>query len=328
VVARRQADRVLRERPGGTTIQLVSALGGADRKLSDFRGADSIAWSPDGHWLAAGRSGKYDNAGQPRGIYLVPVDGGDPRPLIASTPGVADSQPAFSPDGRRLAYASCSHSSTSVFAGGTGGCDISLIDLNAARAPSAPPRRLTTQRSLFIDAIAWTRDGSAVVYAAAAAAGTRLTYLWRVAVYGTRPPERIEVAGAGATAPAMALSRDRLAFTRASRDADVYRFEVGRPAQLLVGSTFVEMEPRLSPDGRRVVFVSQRSGATSDIWVAEADGSNAQQLTHGPGRAQGSPFWSPDGRRIAFASARLSTSHPARSVWRCRPKAEPSCIRD
>ena len=49
----------LRERPDGTTIQLVSALGGADRKLSDFRGADSLAWSPDGHWLAAGRSGEY-----------------------------------------------------------------------------------------------------------------------------------------------------------------------------------------------------------------------------------------------------------------------------
>ena len=50
----------LRDRPDGTTIQLVSALGGADRKLSDFPGSDSITWSPDGHWLAAGRSGEQD----------------------------------------------------------------------------------------------------------------------------------------------------------------------------------------------------------------------------------------------------------------------------
>ena len=58
----------------------------------------------------------------------------------------------------------------------------------------------------------------------------------------------------------------------------------------------------MSPDGRRLVFGSVRSGAPEEIWVAEADGSNPQQLTHGPGRAQGSPSWSPDGRRIVFDS--------------------------
>ena len=79
-------------------------------------------------------------------------------------------------------------------------------------------------------------------------------------VDGSRPPERIEVAGVGAAAPAMALSRDRLAFTRVSSDADIYRFEVGRPVQLVVGSTFREMEPRFSPDGRRLAFGSARSG--------------------------------------------------------------------
>lgn len=44
------------------------------------------------------------------------------------------------------------------------------------------------------------------------------------------------------------------------------------------------------------------SGDTTDIWVAEADGSNPQQLTHGRARTQGSPYWSPDGRRVVFDS--------------------------
>jgi eukaryotic-like serine/threonine-protein kinase len=70
---------------------------------------------------------------------------------------------------------------------------------------------------------------------------------------------------------------------------------------LVVGSTFAEMEPRASPDGRRLVFGSARSGDITDIWVAEADGSNPQQLTHGRAN-KGSPYWSPDGRRIAFDS--------------------------
>jgi Tol biopolymer transport system component len=39
-----------------------------------------------------------------------------------------------------------------------------------------------------------------------------------------------------------------------------------------------------------------------EVWTAGADGSTPQQLTHGPGRWQGSPHWSPDGRQVAFDS--------------------------
>jgi eukaryotic-like serine/threonine-protein kinase len=116
----------LRARPEGATIQLVSALGGADRKLSDFRGADWLRWSRDGHWLAAGRAANV--AGQPAGIYLIPPDGGDSRPLIVPSAGRALSGPAFSPDGRRLAYVSCSRDTDS---GGFGDCDIYLVELDA-----------------------------------------------------------------------------------------------------------------------------------------------------------------------------------------------------
>jgi Tol biopolymer transport system component len=85
-------------------------------------------------------------------------------------------------------------------------------------------------------------------------------------------------------------------------DADVYRFQPGRPAQPVVSSTFSDTESRFSPDGRRLAFGSMRSGDKNEVWVAEADGSRAQQLTHGPGYGQGSPSWSPDGRRIVFDS--------------------------
>ena len=72
--------------------------------------------------------------------------------------------------------------------------------------------------------------------------------------------------------------------------------------QVVIGSNAIENEPRLSPDGRRLAFESKRSGFTGEIWVADADGSNPQSLTHGMAGFQGSPYWSPDGRRIVFDS--------------------------
>jgi Tol biopolymer transport system component/DNA-binding winged helix-turn-helix (wHTH) protein len=289
----------LRERPGGTTIQLVSVLGGADRKVCDFAGADSIGWTRDGHWLIVGRPGEDSQPEPPRGIYLIPVEGGDPRPLIASPPGVADFLPAFSPDGRQLAYVSCSHAPAAGVGAWTR-CEIRLVEVHGARVTSTL-RRLTSQLP-FIASVSWTRDGSAVIFAAKDQLAGALLTLFRVGADGTHPPERIEIAGINAGAPAIAPSRDRLAFTRSSQDMDIYRLEVGRPAQLLVGSTFEEVEARLSHDGRRLVFASRRSGDTLDIWMADADGSAVQLLTRRPSRIKGSPYWSPDGRRVVFDS--------------------------
>jgi dipeptidyl aminopeptidase/acylaminoacyl peptidase len=126
--------------------------------------------------------------------------------------------------------------------------------------------------------------------------------LWRVPVVGDAAAQRIELAGTGALMPAIAMSKDRLAFSRQSYDMDVYRFKVGEPARPVLTSTFGETEPRWSPDGRRLAFCSARSGDRNEVWLAAADGSAPQQLTHGPGSSQGSPAWSPDGKTIAFDS--------------------------
>jgi Tol biopolymer transport system component len=112
----------------------------------------------------------------------------------------------------------------------------------------------------------------------------------------------MEIAGLGAVMPATALSKDRLAFVRIVVDTDVYRFRIDRPSEPVVASSFLEAETRFSPDGRRLAFASMRSADTLEVWLAAADGSDAQQLTHGPGYVQGSPWWAPDGRRIAFDS--------------------------
>src|SRR4029453_17902037 len=94
-------------------------------------------------------------------------------------------------------------------------CNVSLVEVDLSRGTAQPPRRLTSQRRLYIHSLAWTRDGSAIIYAAPAGS---LSSLWRVTIDGNRAPERIEDTGEVATAPALARSRDRLAVTPTSLD--------------------------------------------------------------------------------------------------------------
>jgi TolB protein len=60
------------------------------------------------------------------------------------------------------------------------------------------------------------------------------------------------------------------------------------------------MSPAVSPDGRRVAMILSKDGWT-DLYVADADGTNLKRLTKSP-EDESSPCWSPDGQWICFAA--------------------------
>jgi Tol biopolymer transport system component len=55
-----------------------------------------------------------------------------------------------------------------------------------------------------------------------------------------------------------------------------------------------DSQPRYSPDGKRIVFLSDRDGA-ENVWTCDPDGAKLKQVTHGKGALFASPVWTPDG---------------------------------
>jgi TolB protein len=64
-----------------------------------------------------------------------------------------------------------------------------------------------------------------------------------------------------------------------------------------------DAEGSYSPDGKQIVFCSERDG-NRELYIMNADGKNVRQLTHAPGCYNGGPFFSPDGKRVIFRSDR------------------------
>lgn len=79
---------------------------------------------------------------------------------------------------------------------------------------------------------------------------------------------------------------------------DIYTMPIagGTPTRIAQGLSY-EHQPRFSPDGKRIAFVSDRAGG-DNIWLMNADGSDKRQLTKEDFRLLNQPSWSPDGRFI------------------------------
>jgi tricorn protease-like protein len=69
-------------------------------------------------------------------------------------------------------------------------------------------------------------------------------------------------------------------------------------------------EGSYSPDGKQIVFCSNRSGEKNlELYIMDADGKNVHKLTNAPGCYNGGPFFSPDGKRVIFRSDRKKPDH-------------------
>lgn len=94
---------------------------------------------------------------------------------------------------------------------------------------------------------------------------------------------------------------------------DIYTLDTnGGEARLLLGGLAFESQPVYSPDGKRLAFISDRSGG-ENLWIANADGSAPLQLSKDDDRTFASPAWSPDGQYVYVA--RSVPSYGLYEIW-------------
>jgi Tol biopolymer transport system component/DNA-binding winged helix-turn-helix (wHTH) protein len=267
---------------GDCRILEIEVLGGTERELGSCGKSQNpdLSWSPDGHLLAFS---DRDSDSESFGIFLVATETGEKRKLIS--PGSqhwGDKDPAFSPDGRWVAFTRSVSMNTQ---------DVYLIEVAGGE-----PERVTFD-GREVRGVAFTPDGGKLVVSSARSGALGL---WRFPL-GEGRPVRLVFAGGTPRAPEIG-SRGELLFEERWRDSDVEALAVGAvdtaPVPVLV-STHDDREPALSPDSSRIAFVSSRSGSP-EIWMSEASGGNARRLTSFGGPQVGAPSWSPDGRSIAF----------------------------
>ncbi|HEY7604626.1 MAG TPA: LpqB family beta-propeller domain-containing protein [Gaiellaceae bacterium] len=255
------------------------------------------------------------------GRLLALIEGAPARPEVRA--------PAWSPDGRKIAF--LSRRSESTF-------DLDVVNADGSGqrtlfhgATREPPSWSPDGRKIVFEGLrhssiytvnadgsgrqqlarnsrdpAWSPAGPTIAFLSAAiylmdADGSRLRNL-------TRPKERRD----------LAWSPDgrRLAFLQTRRGCGPSCYDVyvvnsdgsglrNLTAKLTVGirlSLGPASDPAWSPDGQTIAFARLNPDVGKPIYVVKADGSRLRNLTPKPVGSYADPAWSPDGRKIAFVN--------------------------
>ncbi|HZI66906.1 MAG TPA: protein kinase [Thermoanaerobaculia bacterium] len=258
----------------GGDVFVVPALGGAAAKLVE--NGYFPAWSPDGKKIvfSSERAGKWD-------LWVVSSDGGTPKRLTDDSD--IDYQAAWSPDGKWIAYGS-----------GTA----AHFDLKVVAAEEGAPHRVDSGTSWVLRP-AWSADGRSLVYS-----GERegLVSVWRLPVSGGKASgsaERVTVGPGADVAPTIDRG-GRIAFATVGGAPDIWEWSLSSDTLRQVTSeTGMESNARLAPDGKMLLFASDRGGSRA-FWSLDFTNRTPTRITTGKEEGFGFARWSPDGRRILF----------------------------
>jgi eukaryotic-like serine/threonine-protein kinase len=296
-----------RMRAALSQIIRINVATGAQRPLGIQDGVQP-SWSPQGLRIA------YWGIAQPgnrRAIWTVPVAGGSPVTVVDDA--FYNWSPVWSPDGRFLYFASNRSGSMNLWR--------VALDERSGRVLSAPEPITTSSEWSALPSL--SSNGERLIYAT----DSSRSFVEMVPFN----PETAQVDGP----PVLAYQGARAILScEVSPDGAWLALWTSFPAEDLLlirpdGSDLRQLTddlardraPAWSPDGGRLLFVSNRSGKY-EAWTIRPDGSGLTQITHLPDQPVLYPFWSPDGQQIGF----YYSSHGTVLLDFRRPQARPRML--
>jgi Tol biopolymer transport system component/DNA-binding winged helix-turn-helix (wHTH) protein len=200
-----------------------------------------------------------------------------------------DERPVWSPDGRKIAFSSNRDGKKKIYVMDADGSNVQRITNNLAEDVNP----------------CWSPDGSKILFDSERD-GNREIY-----VMDADGNNQVRLTRNNAVDSTAAWSPDGSLIAFASnRDTgppynpynlDIYVMNAdGSNVRRIVDDPEYDVSPQWSPDGRKILFISGRSG-NFDVFEMNADGTGQKNLTADYDKADGAPVWSLDGNNIAFS---------------------------
>ncbi len=313
-------------------IYVMGATGENPRRVSDI--GYSPSWSPDGHKLVVATGHQPVPSVRTKSeLWIVEIETGEKRMLVDSYA----LQPSWSPVGDRIAYwttdSSCERRVETIPVNGgesTTFADVGNTNWNPVWSPDGQYLYFASDRggnmSFWrgrIDLGNGKPIGESELVPTPARFNRHLTFSAdkRRLAYAQRinrsnikiadfDPITEKIVGSPVSVTrgdfefsGPELSPDGQRFfarlIRKSQD-DIVSVKIdGTDMRDLTNDPFFDRYSRVSPDGSKVLFVSDRSGSYQ-IWMMNSDGTNPRQMTPDGAAVHSIPVWSPDGKKFSF----------------------------
>ncbi len=286
------------ERDGSCGIFVVEVVSRRTERLGECQpGTRSLAWSPDSGRLI------HDGLGEPtsslpsdqhvadqgpRALFVVDLESGE-RKQLTSPPEESrgDTGVRLSPDEALVAFEREISASRS---------EIAVVDVATGETRLVAPGAWGRVRGLD-----WTSDGDALVVSSDHSGRYEL---WR-APLDSQDIRRLPVSDGWVTQPTVSRDGDRLVFRTFRDKVDIWavtldeaKAPVSEPLEV-AESARSERQPAVSPNGDRIAFLSDRTGAIQ-LWSSTSGGEDLRRHTDFDKARPAAPTFAPDGKTIVF----------------------------